>query len=425
MASVVGRQTWKGAMVLILALALAGIALEARVSAAAESTCEPSSIGLTPITDMDDALYRGHSGGLYPDGRNVVPADHLELGLRLANQVRPRTGGGNPSERGLIGVLSIGVSNTRTEFMEFVRLASRDSTIDDRVIFINGAQGGRPLEDWAVGPDSATWTGVEAELRQAGVSPAQVQVAWMKLPNATRGTPSLDAVSGELDELARVLQIAKRRFPNLQIVYLSSRVYGGYGGQRAEPAAYHHGFTIKWLIERQIDGDPTLNADVTAGEVVSPWIAWGPYMWADGEMPRSDGLTWSCDDFVDDGIHPGRGASSKVASMLLDHFLSHPTSVEWFQARESRTVGPREPVPESSPGVATPPSPPDAQPPRRAGDTSAAERVETETHSSRVPARSDEAPSWLVMMGAVSIGFSIGMAGAIWLRSKNARVGLR
>ena len=29
-------------------------------------------------------------------------------------------------------------------------------------------------------------------------------------------------------------------------------------------------------------------------------MAWGPYLWADGEVPRSDGLQWFCSDFASD-----------------------------------------------------------------------------------------------------------------------------
>ena len=59
------------------------------------------------------------------------------------------------------------------------------------------------------------------------------------------------------------------------------------------------------------------DADEVVGPVRSPWIAWGPYLWADGTTPRSDGLFYECSDLDDDGIHPGEGVTQKVTMLLL------------------------------------------------------------------------------------------------------------
>ena len=65
------------------------------------------------------------------------------------------------------------------------------------------------------------------------------------------------------------MQIAKTRFPNLKIAYLSSRIYAGYADTNLspEPEAYQGGFAVKWLIADQINGSPDLNYDSTNGPV--------------------------------------------------------------------------------------------------------------------------------------------------------------
>jgi hypothetical protein len=83
------------------------------------------------------------------------------------------------------------------------------------------------------------------------------------------------------------------RFPSAR-TYLSSRTYGGWAKTRLnpEPYAYESGFSVKWLIEQQLKGEPALNYDPAKGEVKVPWLSWGPYLWARGTDKRSDGFSY-------------------------------------------------------------------------------------------------------------------------------------
>src|ERR1051326_5798250 len=100
-----------------------------------------------------------------------------------------------------------------------------------------------------------------------------------------------------MGQIARAL---KARYPNMRQVFFSSRIYAGYATSQLnpEPYAYESGFAVKWVIESQIAemaGQP--RSDTRAGSLryddgTAPWLAWGPYPWAAGTQPRSDGLTW-------------------------------------------------------------------------------------------------------------------------------------
>jgi len=95
-------------------------------------------------------------------------------------------------------------------------------------------------------------------------------------------------------------------------------------GLSPEPAAFETAFAVRWAIANQIQGAANLSLNV------APWMSWGPYLWADGLVPRSDGLTYACSDLASDFIHPAEGASLKVAEQLKAFLATDPTSTPWF-----------------------------------------------------------------------------------------------
>ena len=290
------------------------------------------STGLVPLPDLGKGTYQGEEGGLYPNGENTPPPAHLKAGRALARQIAPLDGNGLKSNDGKIVLLSIGMSNTTMEFQAFQKVAAQEK-LNPNLVIVDGAQGGQTAAITARA-ESNFWKVVDDRIEKAGVTAQQVQAAWIKQANGrpTEGFP--DAAKKLQADVIGTLHVLHDKFPNLKIAYLSSRIYGGYAltPLNPEPYAYEGGFAMKWAIAGQIAGKPELNYDPKKGEVRSPWIAWGPYLWTDGTKGRKpDGLVWLADDCVPaDRTHPSDSGREKVARMLLAFLKTDSTAEPWF-----------------------------------------------------------------------------------------------
>lgn len=277
------------------------------------------STGLVPLSDLAGKTYQGEEGGLYPGGRNTPPEAHLTQGLRLAKSIAPIDG--------KIVFLTIGMSNTTQESQAFLKLAARDSEVNPKLTLVDGAQGAQVARITA-DPKANFWTVVDQRLAEAHVTGKQVQVVWIKQanPQPNQGWPT--ATKQLQADLVSTIHNLHDRFPNLKITYLSSRIYGGYAATplNPEPYAYEGGFAVKWTIAQQIAGDASLKPDR------APWLAWGPYLWADGVKGRKqDSLVWKREDLGPDGTHPSDSGRMKVGQMLLDFLKTDPTAAPWFR----------------------------------------------------------------------------------------------
>lgn len=331
----------KRAVLLVLCCAAAaGLFAQARFSA-------------TPLSDLGSQTYRGFSGGLYENGANNPPADHSAAGLAAAANIRPLDAGGLPSPQGKIVMISVGMSNTTQEFCAQNSLGpcnpwtfSGQAAVDPDVnkttlLIVNGAAGGQSAETWD-SPNDANYARVrDQNLARAGVTEKQVQVAWLKVanpqPRISLPAENADAyvLVRQMGDIARAMRV---RYPNLRIVYVSSRIYAGYATTtlNPEPYAYESGFAVKWLVQAQINQMRNGSVDSRAGNLdyqsgIAPWLAWGPYLWASDGIPRAgDGLTWQVSDLAADGTHPSQSGQQKVGTLLLQFLKNEITARSWF-----------------------------------------------------------------------------------------------
>src|SRR5258706_1929074 len=347
----------------------------------------------TPLMDMTASqTYMGFEGNLYEKSSSSAPVDHDQEGITRGGQIQPLDINGNASPTGAIAFISVGLSNTSLEFGAFVKYVadpSRSALVNPRLAVLNGAKPGEaacayidptlaPKDTCTVPPFTSKDTQnqydrirdevLAAATTAPGVTPGcgatsnpclseqQVQAVWLKEAEPSPEGSGLSSLcvfgsagcacnvqttgayyfEKELAEIARALQV---RYPNLKQVFLASRIYAGYIIINAspEPFAYENGLSAKWGIQAQINQIRGQGVDAVAGDLdytngTAPWLAWGPYFWADGTNPRSDGLTWIKDtDYqTKDYQHPSQAGIDKVDGMLFT-FFTGSAYTPWFR----------------------------------------------------------------------------------------------
>jgi uncharacterized protein YjdB len=338
------------------------------------STNNAATTDLLDMTSSDN--YLGFEGGLYENSSDTPPTDQNNAGLAAATAIVPLDSNGNPSSSGKTVFVSIGRSIEEGEFSTFMSQAATNTGVNHATLVIaNGAliSSGPCLWSTAFGvpPCGSTSENQYDRVRDTVLAPLsvtekQVQIAWIEEYNAdpagdgfqTLCDPTTAGCSNDVShtealryekQVGEILRAAKTRWPNLKQAFLSVRLYGGYAttNHSPEPYPYEYGFSAKWLIEAQVlqirsggtQIDP-IAGDLNYNNGTAPWTAWGPYLWADGDIPRSDGLFW-CDgqtnapcngevDYQVDGTHPNAQGDQKVANLLMKFFLASPYT-PWFR----------------------------------------------------------------------------------------------
>lgn len=292
---------------------------------------------LVPLTDLGTGTYVGEEGGLYPSGSNVRPASQDSYGVTLAQAIQPLDANGNPSSTGKYVLLTMGESTALDEIgVSFLPLAQHDPAVNPNLVFVDGAQGG------ATPGTLLTTTGnkyfntiINNYLPDQGVTANQVVAVWIEDSNGiATGTFPSDMTTLQTD-YETVMNNLHTLFPNLTLVYFSSRIYAGYSNGVAkinpEPYAYESAFAVKNAIADQLNGASNLCDGNGCSPVKAPWMSWGPYYWANGLLASENGMVWTCQDLQADGTHPQSPSGDlKVASQLLNFLKTDDTTTPWF-----------------------------------------------------------------------------------------------
>jgi len=293
---------------------------------------------LIPMTDLGPGSYLGAQGGLYSGGLNTRPPAHDSAGVAIGQSIQPLDANGNPDPNGKYGLVSIGNSVAFDDFTQFVITANADPVKNTHLVLVPGAQPKAGAGDFAA-ISSPYWTEIQNYyLPQAGLTANQVVAAWVMdvIAQPTGNFPS-DMVGLQTD-YEKIAQNLHSVFPNLKLMYFTSRYYAGYSFGVRDPAdveayAYQSGFAVKWAIQDQINGSPSLNYNADLGPIAAPWMSWGSYDWANGMLPRKDGLVWTCQDVQADGTHPSNPSGrQKDTNLMMNFFKTDSTTAPWFLA---------------------------------------------------------------------------------------------
>jgi len=310
----------------------------------AQLQCDNDTSYLKSLIDLQFGTYLGFQGGLYPDGYNTMPYAHFADGMNISRQVLPLDTLGNLDLLdGKAGFICMGASTAGNAFNHFKSVAEADPTVNPCLRFVNAALGAKGLEvmiDTVV--NSWYWDdNVMVDIEDANISRYQVQVIWIMV------TSRIDTVMlwpfqprTVTDKFEALMPILLAKFPNLKQVYASGFGYGGYADPTkefydmiVEPSSYWNNWSIKFLVERQIDGDPDLK--YIAPDRKSPWIGWGPHIWADGIRKNVvDGLYWYCAvDYKPDGggYHLSNEGKDKAGELIYDFFKNSTIAADWFR----------------------------------------------------------------------------------------------
>lgn len=281
---------------------------------------------LRPFTD--GGLYLGrYETGLYPGGKNEMPAAHRRAGERIARSIRPLDADGRPDDqKGRILALVMGHSNCRQYFTAFQRLLrQRASELNPRFEMLNAAVGGQQLPEIRA-LRGKVWDRAAELVSRPGCSPRQVQVLFLHTTyhgwKNVRGEPPRpfpQTMHAMRRDLAAVLAHCLGLYPNLRIAYLTADGFRHFTG--FEPHVWQEAFGIKWLIAGQIGLDDGTAFEDGPGRGRSlPWLEWGPYIWDN---------SWDASYFTD-GVHPSPKARAIFVRKYWEHLKADSVAKGWL-----------------------------------------------------------------------------------------------
>lgn len=308
----------------------------------AQKDCNKSNADFVPLTDLGNAVFRGYSGGLYPNGSNKASGIYLQDIQSRAYGIKALDSNGLASSSGKIVFIGVGASNPRTEFAAFQQMLDTFKNINPDLITVNtciGGQGVQKMND----PADNYWKSAQHMFDSMQVHPNQVQVAWIETENTQKGDSIFPGAPLSLVQDLRVLlQTMKQKYPNLKLCFMSARAYagwasGGTGKGLEYPRDYYNGWACKWLIDSAAAGNAGFVYTGNTPDIPMP--VYSTYMWTNKGDVRNDGFSINCStDIGNDGLHLSAAGEQKLGKQIFDFFSRDVSSTPWFLASGSAGI---------------------------------------------------------------------------------------
>lgn len=155
----------------------------------------------------------------------TTPPGLLEAALIAKQSIVPRLADGTPSptplQTGMMAMLTVGYSITTQIDVRMAEIVSTYPDRHPRFKFYRRSQAGKQLPFWAAYP-SSLWTNAVNYTTQNGLSPLNVQCAWVQAI-----TVKSEGMI-QLADLQAVIRNIKTCFPNCVLAYVSDSIYAGY-----------------------------------------------------------------------------------------------------------------------------------------------------------------------------------------------------
>jgi hypothetical protein len=273
---------------------------------------------------------KSYQCGLYPGGKNQMPAEHRKAGERLAAGIVP-------DRTGKIVMTAVGHSNPSAYFGsrdggygKFLASEIKKGTINPQVELQSMCFGGVMSMSWAnnirIIKEGKTTSNISDNIIKHLYKDTQVLLLLTSSLNATREKSDPKRLTMTFEErtealkrdMVVILQFFAERCPNLKLAYVGCDTWRGNVG--LEPIVWEEAFAFKRLIEEQIEGkNPELAYEGPQRKV--PWLAWGGYIW-ENNPPK--------ERFSIDGVHPSKLGIAFARQRWHETLSGDSTAIPWL-----------------------------------------------------------------------------------------------